>query len=129
MSERHDPAPIVLSQRALDHLRFIRDTMSVATTFTAVPGRGGMAMGVIGLGGAIVAARQPTSGRWLAAWLAAAALAVAVGAVATVRKGRASGSSVLAGAGRKFALAFAPPLLVGALLSAALWRAGAVALL
>lgn len=129
MSDRRDPPPVVLSQRAFDHLRFIRDTMSVATTFTAVPGRGGVAMGAAGLLGAIVASRQPTAGRWLATWLIAAALATAAGSVALARKARRSGSPLLAGAGRKFALAFAPPLLVGALLSAALWRAGATALL
>jgi hypothetical protein len=129
MSERHEPPPAVLSQRALDHLRFIRETMAVATAFTAVPGRGGVVMGAIGLAGAIAASRQPTSGRWLVAWLVAAALAAAAGAVAMARKARVSGCPLLAGAGRKFALAFAPPVLAGALLSAALWRSRGAALL
>ncbi len=129
MNDRHGLSPAVLSQRALDHLRFIRETMSGATTFTAVPGRGGVVMGVVGLAGAIVASRQPTSSRWLCSWLVAAALAAAAGAVAMARKARVSDCPLLAGAGRKFGLAFAPPLLVGALLSAALWRTQGAALL
>ena len=38
--------PINLSDRAIENLRFIRETMERSTHFTAVPGYGGMLMGV-----------------------------------------------------------------------------------
>jgi hypothetical protein len=105
---------------ALDDLRFIRDTMGRAATFTAVPGWGGAAMGVIGTTAALAGAASDTLGGWLTAWLAAAVAASAIGAWATWRKARAAGQPVLAGAGRKFAMGLAPALAAGAALTAAI---------
>lgn len=118
-----------LSERAMDNLRYIRGTMEEAGVFTAVPGWGGVAMGVTALGAAAIAARQPTDRAWLATWLAEAALACAIAAWALVRKSRAVSAPLLSGPGRKFALAFAPPIVVGALLTAALARHGLFAAL
>jgi hypothetical protein len=104
----------------LDDLRFIRDTMGRAATFTAVPGWGGAVMGVIGLVAAAAGAGQAELGGWLTAWLLAAVVACAVGALTTWRKAQAAGQPVLAGAGRKFALGLAPALAAGAALTAAI---------
>lgn len=114
------PEPITLQSRALDHISYIRHTMENAGAFTAVPGWGGVAMGVTALGAAVLAARQPTPDAWLAVWLAEAVLAFSIGALAMVRKARAAGVSLLSGPGRKFALGLAPPLVVGALLTLAI---------
>src|SRR5205807_838235 len=64
----HSPprAPIPIDARAADHLRYIRETMERAAEFTAVPGWGGVAMGVTALMAAWAASRQTTPRAWLA---------------------------------------------------------------
>jgi hypothetical protein len=81
-------------------------------------------IGVLATIAAWVAARQPTRQAWLATWLAAAGLSAAVSLWAIVRKARATGTPLLSGPGRKLVLGFSPPMLVGALLTVALFRAG-----
>jgi hypothetical protein len=110
-------------------LRYIRRTMERAGAFTAVPGLGGMVMGGVALTGAAVASGQPTAGRWLATWLAAAVVAAGVAAWSMARKARRADMSLLDGPARKFALSFLPPVLSGAVLTLALFRAGHAALL
>src|SRR5438034_7510582 len=118
------PAPPALDGRAADDLRFIRETMENAGTFTAVPGKGGVAMGLVGCAAAVAASMQSSAVAWLDAWLAGAAAAIVVGAVAMSRKARAIGKPALHGVGSKFVRSLCPPLVAGALLTAALWRAG-----
>jgi hypothetical protein len=108
----------------MDNLRFIRETMESATSFTAVPGWGEIAIGVIALGASLVAARVTSPEAWLASWMGAALVAFVTGLVAVARKARAAGVPLLEGAGRKSALSFAPPLAVVALLTAVLYREG-----
>lgn len=114
--------PDALHERALDNLRFIRESMERAGTFTAVSGKGGVAMGAIGLAAAALARLQPTPARWLAVWLGAAALASAAALVCLFLKARRLGAPLESGMGRKFLLGLSPPLLAGALLTAALAR-------
>jgi hypothetical protein len=121
--------PIALHERAMDDLRFIRRTMERAGSFTAVPGWGGVAIGVAALAGALVAARQPTSDRWLAAWLATAALATVIAAGTLALKARRARVPLSTGPGRKFLLSFLPPVGAAVALTAALYTHGAVALL
>ncbi|HTV56607.1 MAG TPA: hypothetical protein VMI06_17050 [Terriglobia bacterium] len=111
-------------QHAIENLRFIRETMERSTSFTAVPGWGGVAMGITAMAAAALAAKQPNPQMWLSAWLLEGAVAFALGGWAAVRKARAAEVPVLSGAGRKFALSLLPPLLAGGLLTAALDRAG-----
>ncbi|MDE3053073.1 MAG: hypothetical protein KGL38_13265 [Gemmatimonadota bacterium] len=105
--------------RAMDNLRFIRETMERAGTFTAVSGWGEVIIGVTALIAAVVAAGRPTRLGWVAVWLVEAAVAGSVSAWATSRKARAAQGTVLSGPGRKLVLAFAPAMLVGAALTAA----------
>lgn len=116
--------PPALHARAMDNLRFIRETMERASSFTAVPGWGGVIMGVTALGAAVVAAQQTSVKSWLTTWLVEAFLALLIGGWAMDRKARAAETPLLSGPGRKFALSFSPPMIVGALLTAALYRAG-----
>jgi hypothetical protein len=112
-----------LHARAMDNLSFIRETMERATSFTAVPGWGGVAMGVTALGAAAVAVRQETASRWLAVWVAEALLAFVIGSAALARKARASSGPVFSRPARRFLLSYVPPIAVGALLTLALHRA------
>ena len=121
--------PVALGDRAMEDLRFIRRTMEVGAAFTAVPGWGGVGMGVSALAAAALASSQPTAERWLLVWILEALLAMAIGAVAIHRKARRADLPVLSGAGRKFVLSFLPPALAGVVLTVALWQAGADSLL
>lgn len=113
-------------QHAIENLRFIRETMERSTSFTAVPGWGGVAMGLSAVVAAVLALRQPNPQLWLSVWLIEAAVALGVGGWATVRKARAAELPVLSGAARKFALSLLPPVAAGGLLTAALNHAGLV---
>lgn len=116
--------PIPIDLRAADHLRYIRETMERAAEFTAVPGWGGVTMGLTALGAAVIAARQNGPRGWAAVWLAEAFVAVAIAAPAAATKARRANSSLFSGPGRKFVLSFAPPIIVGGLLTLALFQLG-----
>src|SRR5258705_4867481 len=117
-----EPAP--LGTRADEHLRVIRSAMERAGAFTAVPGWGGVAMGLLALATAALAHRAPRDGRWVAIWAAAALLAFAIGVLAIVRKARRSGTPLFGGVSRRFYLTLGAPLAVGGLLTAALAARG-----
>ena len=116
--------PIPIDARAADHLRYIRETMERAGEFTAVPGWGGVAMGVTALAAAYLAARQTTPHAWLAVWLVEVFVAVAIAAPAALTKAHRAKTALLSGPGRKFLLSFAPPLVVGGFLTYALSHSG-----
>jgi hypothetical protein len=116
-----DPA---LHHRAMDNLRFIRQTMERATAFTAVPGWGGVGMGVLALVAAGVAETRLSTDAWLATWLITAVLALTLGGWTMSRKARLAGTTVFSYSGRRFVLSYVPPLVVGALLTGALVRTG-----
>lgn len=121
--------PIPIDARAADHLRYIRETMQRAGEFTAVPGWGGFAMGVTALAAAGFAALQSSPRAWLAVWLVEAFVAVAIAAPAAATKAHRANSAIFSGPGRKFIFSFAPPIVVGGLLTFALFVAGATAAL
>lgn len=116
--------PRPLHDRAVDDLRFIRQTMERAGSFTAVPGWGQVAVGITALAAALLAARQGTPELWLATWLGEAIVALAIGGGTMVRKAYAGNDPILSGPGRRFWLSFTPPMAVGGLLTIALYRAG-----
>jgi hypothetical protein len=119
--------PVALGDRARDNIRFIRETMERATSFTAVPGWGGVAMGITAIGAAIIASQESASLAWLLTWIGEAAVAIAIAVWTTYTKAREAGTAVLSGPGRRFAYSFAPPLVVGVLLTLLLARIGSLA--
>ena len=121
-SPRELGAP-TLHARAMDNLSFIRSTMERATAFTAVPGWGGVAMGLTALAAAPLAGSRATVGEWLAVWLGASVLALTIGGWSMAVKARRAGTSVFSYSGRRFVLSYVPPLAVGGLLTLVLVRA------
>jgi len=117
--------PPALGSRAIDNLHFIRETMERASSFTAVPGWGGVAMGASALVAAGVSRLARTPEEWLGIWLAEAFLAAAIGIWAIAAKARRSGVPLFAGPARRFLLTLSPPLAAGALATLALSRFGA----
>lgn len=109
---------------ALDDLRYIRRTIESAGSFTAVPGRGQIVVGVTAVIAALLAARQPSTERWLLVWLAEALVAVVVAVWAIVLKARSTRTPLLASPARKLALSFSPPLVAGAVLTAIFYGEG-----
>jgi len=123
------PGPTSLQDKALADLSFIRDTMARASSFTAVPGWGGVAMGVTALVAGWMATLADNPAEWLAIWLAEAVIAIAIGGVFLVRKAAATRAPLLSRAGRLFAGSFAPPLAAGVVLTPVLFQAGLVGML
>jgi len=116
--------PPALHNRALQDLSFIRRTMEGAASFTDVPGRGLVAVGITALVAAPIAHRQPSDERWLIVWLVTAIAAASVGGGAMLRKMRRRVSThealTLSIPARKFLLSFWPAMLAGAALTLAL---------
>ena len=121
--------PPALHARAMDNLQFIRETMERAGAFTAVSGWGMVAVGVSAIGAAALAASRSSATEWLAIWLCEAMLSVLISGWAITRKARTARIPVLSGPGRKFAMSFSPPILVGAVLTAVIYNAGLVGVL
>ena len=117
-------APRPIRDRALDNLQFIRSTMERVGSFTSVPGWGMVVVGATALAATWLAMRQAREADWLAVWLGEAVLGVVVGGAAMVQKARSANDPLLSGPARRFGLSFLPPIIVGALLTIALYGAG-----
>jgi hypothetical protein len=118
---REAEAPRSLHQRAAEDLGFIRATMERAAeraaSYTAIPGWGGVLMGVSALVATPFAILSASREHWFATWMAAAAVAGSIGAIEMLRKAKVERVSLLSGAGSRFALALAPGLVAGVLLT------------
>ena len=118
-----------MSAHAIDDLRFIRETMESAASFTAVPGWGGVMIGITALGAAIIASLRAQVVWWVAVWGLEALCAFAVGASAAFWKAHKVQTPLFSRPGRKFVLGLFPPMLAAAVLSAVIYRAGVFYLL
>jgi hypothetical protein len=111
-------APEPIHAHAIDNLRFIREAMARAGEFTAIPGWGGVLMGVSAIVTAIVSGPPDNSRRWLALWLADAGVATAIALATMALKAHRLGVPLSTAApARRFALAYAPPLAAGVVLT------------
>jgi hypothetical protein len=115
-------SPRSLDARAVDDLRFIRQTMERSTAFTAVPGWGMFAVGASALPAAWLASHYAFDLRWLEIWICEAILAVSLAIVAIQSKAARRGLPWTSGPGRKVALSLMPPVVAAALLTVPLFR-------
>ncbi len=122
--DRETGNPVNIGDRAIDNLEFIRETMERSTHFTAVPGYGGMLMGVTALVAAYIASTQVYLVESLWTWFIEACLAFAIGLLAMWQKSKIAGQSLLSAPSKKFALSFAPPLVAGVIAVLGLWKYG-----
>jgi len=129
---RRSAEPPALHDRAADNLRFIRETMAKAGAFTSVSGRGTMVIGGVGIAAATLSTRirlESEPSRWLMLWIVAAMICVVISIVTMRAKAARTQQSLTAGPARRFALAFAPAMVAGVILTAALVAAHQLALL
>jgi len=124
-ASRRDPP--ALHAHAMENLRFIRETMERAGAFTAVPGWGGILMGISALVTAAVVGPPRDSARWLTLWLVDGVIAATIAYLTMVRKARRLGSPLLTAPTRRFALAFLPPLVAGGALTGVFVQNGLMA--
>ena len=119
-----EPTAVPIEIKAAADLRFIRQTMERASAFTAVPGWGVVAMGLVALAAAVAAAGTSTMDGWLRTWIVAALIAIGIGAAAMVRKARSDRVSMRTASGRRFILSLLPPLAAAGFLTIAVYGSG-----
>jgi hypothetical protein len=121
--------PVDIRSHALENLRFIRSTIESATAFTAVPGKGGVVMGLLAVAAALLASRPGLTSAWLTIWVSAGMLASLVGLAAMWRKSARQGERLFGRVGRRFLLGLTPPILAAAALTPFLVRLDSLSLL
>ena len=114
---------VSINDRAVRDLRYIRDTMERAGSFTAVPGWGFVLMGATALVTVALTSGLESREWWFVSWMAEAAVAAVIGVIGTLRKAK-SRWAFLQGPGRKFAMSLLPALIGGAILTGALYQRG-----
>ncbi|MBV9085071.1 MAG: hypothetical protein JOZ62_20525 [Acidobacteriaceae bacterium] len=119
--------PVSINRHAADNLRFIRDTMERAASFTAVPGWGGVAVGLSALVAGVLSYGRPLEIEFRI-WLAEALVALAVASWAMHSKLKRLSLPLQFRAARRAVLSFVPPLVAGALLTLALYHSGSLAI-
>jgi len=113
------PTPIGAS--AADNLRYIRNTIAAANTFTTIPGKGCIAMGIAGLLAALLETLPGLAPHWLPIWLTSAVVSCTVALFFMEKKARRQGMSLLTAAvAQRFFLTLAPAFVAGAILTVAL---------
>jgi hypothetical protein len=108
-----------MQERAMDNLRFIRETMEAAGTFTAVSGWGQVVIGVTAIPAALLAA-QFTGAEWVLVWVAEALLALFISVWFMYEKAKLASLPLLSGSARKLLFSFSPVVVVGMVLTFAL---------
>ncbi len=116
--------PINIGDRALDNLKFIRETMERSTVFTSVPGYGGILMGATAIVAAYIAHSQVSIRDWLTVWLTEAVLAFFIGLLAMWQKTKLAKTSMFSTPARKLLMNSVPPMLCGVFITLGLWRFG-----
>jgi hypothetical protein len=112
--------PVALHDRAADDLRFIRETMAKAVSFTALSGTGFIIVGFGAFLTDLIVQSLDAPATRVAVWATTAAISAGIGVLATALKTRRAQQPLLSGPFRKFSLSVAPALVAGGLLTIAL---------
>jgi hypothetical protein len=115
---RREPTPI--DSGAVENLRYIRSTIEAAHTFTTIPGRGCIAMGITALLAVGVESIPRLAPHWLGVWVGAAIIACGSALWFMEQKARAQGLSLRRAVARRFFMTLAPAFLAGAILTTVL---------
>ena len=118
-----------MQARAMDNLRFIRETMEAAATFTAVSGWGQVVIGLTAIAAAVVAEIQNDNVAWVLVWTAEAILAGLVSVWFMYNKAKSASLPLLTGSARKLLFSFTPVFVVGMVMTYAFMKQGMYALL
>jgi hypothetical protein len=114
--------PVRIDDHAFANLRFIRETLERAGSFTSIPGWGGFAIGWTAVVTSIVAARLVEM-QWLEVWLADAVIASLIAIITMVRKAKRAGVTLTSAAGRRFFVSYFAPIASAGVITAMLLRA------
>jgi hypothetical protein len=110
-----------MEARAMDNLRFIRETMEAAGTFTAVSGWGQVVIGVTAIPAALLAGRL-AGAEWVLVWVAEAVLALFISVWFMYHKAKSASLPFLTGSARKLLFSFSPVVVVGMVVTIALMQ-------
>jgi len=105
--------PPEMQARAMDNLRFIRETMEAAGTFTAVSGWGQVVIGGTAVVAALVADLFGPGKDWVIVWAVEAFLALLISVWFMYNKARSASMPLLTGTARKLLYSFTPVFVVG----------------
>ncbi len=117
--EDKKPLPSMQS-RAEENLKFIRDTIEAAASFTSISGIGLIFTGLIGLTAAwldLTTNQSPAAAPSLTIWMVALLIATSGSITCTLYKARQQGTTLLSASGRKLLYAFTPTMLVGGIIT------------
>lgn len=110
---RRPSNPPEMQARAMDNLRFIRETMEAAGTFTAVSGWGQVVIGLTAIAAALLAHVQRDPVAWVLVWTAEAILAGLISVWFMYNKARSASLPLLTGSARKLLFSFTPVFVAG----------------
>jgi hypothetical protein len=128
MRPRRNSSPEI-HERAMDNLRFIRETMEAAGTFTAVSGWGQVVIGFTAIAAALVADRMRAAESWVLVWAAEAVIAGLIAVWFMWHKAKSASLPLLTGSARKLLFSFSPVFVVGMVVTVAFLQQGMVTLL
>jgi hypothetical protein len=112
-----------MQARAMDNLRFIRETMEAAGTFTAVSGWGQVVIGCTAILAALLASGE-TGAEWVLVWTAEAFLAGLISVWFMYHKAKSASVPLLSASARKLLFSFTPVFVSGMVITYAFVKHG-----
>lgn len=114
--------PVRIDDHAFANLRYIRETMERAGSFTSIPGWGGVAIGVTAVATSIMASPLVEL-QWLEAWILEAVVAAVIALVTMSIKASRAGVTLSSPAARRFFVSYFAPIAAAAVITYMLLRA------